>query len=268
MRSSTSWPWSRNHSAMRVAVNAARRRTSAGSSEVDDDDDRAGEAFGSEVVLDELAHLSAALADQREHRDRRFGAAGDHREQRRLTDAGTGEDAHALPAAARHERVERAHAERQRFACRSCGASAGAAPRGRRRHVRNVRAATGRRRSGGRDRRGRGRAARARPGSSVAPSALFGADRPTRTPRSSPSGMHTRPSWCTATTSAITAPTSPCDAHRAPIGSCSPSISRFSPTTRATRPWHVGPRGVEHVVEQEVTRLIDRAPRGRGRARR
>ena len=34
-----------------------------------DDDDRAGEAFGAEVVLDELAHLSATLADEREHRD-------------------------------------------------------------------------------------------------------------------------------------------------------------------------------------------------------
>ena len=33
--------------------------------------------------------------------------------KRRLADTGAGEDAHALPAAARHERVDRAHAERE-----------------------------------------------------------------------------------------------------------------------------------------------------------
>ena len=84
-----------------------------------DDDDRARQAFGSEVVLDELAHLSATFTDEREHGDRGLGAARDHRQQRRLADAGTGEDAHALAAAARDERVERAHAERQRLVDRA-----------------------------------------------------------------------------------------------------------------------------------------------------
>ena len=199
-----------------------------------DDDDRAGEAFGAEVVLDELADLTAALADEREHGDRRFGAAGDHREQRRLADAGTGEDAHALAAAARHERVEGAHAERQRFADHARG-SAGAARRGRRRRVAGG-AATGRRRSGGRARRARARAARGR------------RDRRWRRRRPRPGRRRARRAarraacrpgrrWCTATTSAIDR-RRPRRATRtdAPIGSCRPSTSRLSPTTRATRP--------------------------------
>ena len=57
---------------------------------------------------------------EREHGDRRLGAARDHREQRRLADAGAGEDAHALAAAARH-RACRARARRAGAACRSCG---------------------------------------------------------------------------------------------------------------------------------------------------
>ena len=46
-----------------------------------DDDDRAGQPLGAEVVLEELADLAAALADQGDHRDLGVGAAGDHREQ-------------------------------------------------------------------------------------------------------------------------------------------------------------------------------------------
>ena len=64
----TSRPWSRNHSAMRVAVNAARSADQRGLVGGGHDDDRAGQALGPEVVLDELAHLAAAFADQREHR--------------------------------------------------------------------------------------------------------------------------------------------------------------------------------------------------------
>ena len=77
-----------------------------------DDHDRAGHALRAEVALDELAHLAATLADQADdvHVGRR--GAGDHAQQRRLADAGAGEDAEALAAAARHQRVERADAER------------------------------------------------------------------------------------------------------------------------------------------------------------
>ena len=77
-----------------------------------DDDDRAGDALGPEVALDELAHLAATLADEADHVDVGRRRAGDHAQQRRLADAGAGEDAEALAAAARHQRVQRAHAER------------------------------------------------------------------------------------------------------------------------------------------------------------
>ena len=76
-----------------------------------DDHDRAGQALGAEVVLEELADLAAALADQGDHRDLGVGAAGDHREQAGLADAGAGEDADPLAAAAGHQRVQRPHAE-------------------------------------------------------------------------------------------------------------------------------------------------------------
>ena len=76
-----------------------------------DDDDGAGQPLGAEVVLDELAHLAATLADQGDDRHRRVGAAGDHRQQRGLADAAAGHDRDALAAAARHEGVEGADAE-------------------------------------------------------------------------------------------------------------------------------------------------------------
>ena len=77
------------------------------------DDDGAGEALGAEVVLDELADLAAALADQGDDGDGGLVVAGDHRQQRRLADAGAGEDADALAAADGGERVEDPDAERQ-----------------------------------------------------------------------------------------------------------------------------------------------------------
>ena len=118
--STTCRPLSRNHSAIRVATNAARSRTSGGCVGGGDDDDRAGQALGAEVVLEELADLAATLADQRDHGDLGVGAAGDHRQQAGLADAGAGEDAEALAAAARRQRVEGADAER-----RAAGRSAG-----------------------------------------------------------------------------------------------------------------------------------------------
>ena len=74
--------------------------------------DRARQALGAEVAVDELEHLAAALADEADHVDLVGGRAGDHAQQRRLADAGAGEDAEALAAPARDQRVERAHAER------------------------------------------------------------------------------------------------------------------------------------------------------------
>ncbi len=57
--------------------------------------------------------LAAALADQPDHQHLGVGARGDHRQERRLADAGAGEDAHPLAVAAGREQVERAHAQRQ-----------------------------------------------------------------------------------------------------------------------------------------------------------
>ena len=202
-----------------------------------DDHDRAGEALGTEVVLDELAHLTAALADQCEDGDRSFGTAGDHRQECRFSDAGTGEDAHTLTAPARHERVERADAERERFADHAAGQRV----RGRVvdadvRHVVQRRSAvdgtaepvehTAEECGPDRDLGGavgtlaRGRR-RVHPG---ARRAACTPDRPgaPRRPRRPP------------------APASPRMRTDAPIGRCSPSISRFRPTTRATRPWTLG----------------------------
>ncbi len=95
-----------------------------------DDHDRAGHALGAEVALDELAHLAAALADEADHVDVGRRRAGDHAQQRRLADAGAGEDAEALAAAAGDERVERAHAERDALGdARARRAGPAAAPR-------------------------------------------------------------------------------------------------------------------------------------------
>jgi hypothetical protein len=76
------------------------------------DDDRARQALGAEVALDELAHLAASLADEADHVDLRRRRAGDHAQQRGLADARAGEDAEPLAATARHEGVQRADAER------------------------------------------------------------------------------------------------------------------------------------------------------------
>ena len=77
---------------------------------------RAGEAGVAEVVLQEFLHLAAAFADQPDHRDIGLHVARQHRQQHRFADAGAGENAHALAAAAGQEGVERPHAEIERRA--------------------------------------------------------------------------------------------------------------------------------------------------------
>ena len=61
---------------------------------------RAPEPFRAQVLLEELAHLAAALADQGDDVDVGGGRAGDHAEQHALAHARAREDADALPAAA------------------------------------------------------------------------------------------------------------------------------------------------------------------------
>ena len=77
-----------------------------------DDEDRLLQSFGAEVLLDELAHLAAALADEREDGDLGLGVADDLREEGGLAAAGGGEDAHALSFAAGEKAVDGADAER------------------------------------------------------------------------------------------------------------------------------------------------------------
>ena len=75
-----------------------------------DDGDGLGHAVVADRVLEEFAHLAAALADQRDDDGVEGVGAGEHGEQRRLADAGAGEDAEALAEAERREDVDDAHA--------------------------------------------------------------------------------------------------------------------------------------------------------------
>ena len=85
-----------------------RRRIGGG-----DDDHRAGQPGLAQIVLDELPHLASALPDQGEHGDIAGGMPRQHGEQRRLADAGAGEQAEPLPLPAGRKAVQGAHAEIQ-----------------------------------------------------------------------------------------------------------------------------------------------------------
>ena len=69
--------------------------------------------FFAESVLQELAHLAPALADQAGHEHVRVGLPRDLPEQRALAHAAAGEEAHTLPFTERQQRVHRAHARGQ-----------------------------------------------------------------------------------------------------------------------------------------------------------
>ena len=85
------------------------------------DDDGAGEAFGAEVILKELAHFAAALANEGEDDDVTVGAAGKHGQESGFAHAGAGEKAEALAGATGGEGVEGADTKVD------AGAEAGAA---------------------------------------------------------------------------------------------------------------------------------------------
>ena len=129
--SSTSWPLSRKCSAIEVAVSAALMRTSAGWSEVATTTTEWPMRVA-EVALDELAHLAATLADEADDVDVGRRRAGDHAQQRRLADAGAGEDAQALAAPAGDHAVQRRGRRaptRSRMRGRSSGIRRGAGGR-------------------------------------------------------------------------------------------------------------------------------------------
>jgi len=80
-----------------------------------DDHDRPPHPLGTQVVLDELAHLAATLANQRDDVHVGGRVAGRHAHQRALADAASREDAHALALRAGHQRVYGANAEAERL---------------------------------------------------------------------------------------------------------------------------------------------------------
>ena len=77
--------------------------------------DALGQAGRSQVALDELVYLAAALADQGDDDHVGVGVAGHHAQQHALAHAGAGENAHPLPLAAGQQAVDRANAGGQRL---------------------------------------------------------------------------------------------------------------------------------------------------------
>ena len=110
--SSTSAPSSRNASAIVVATNAALIRTSAGSSEVATTTTERSSAAPRSRSMNSRTSRPRSPTRQMTLTspwvERAIMPSSD-----RLADAGAGEDAEPLAAPARHQRVERAHAERQ-----------------------------------------------------------------------------------------------------------------------------------------------------------
>ncbi len=87
---------------------------------------RFGQVFA-ERVLDEFAHFTAAFADQRDDDLVEGIGTRQHRQQRGLADAGTGENAETLAEAERREDVDGAHAGAESHAARA-GVSSMVAP--------------------------------------------------------------------------------------------------------------------------------------------
>ena len=73
-------------------------------------------AVVAERVVEKLAHLAAALADQRDDHGVEIRRAREHGEQRRFADARAGENADALAGAERREEIDDAHAALDRLA--------------------------------------------------------------------------------------------------------------------------------------------------------
>src|SRR6185436_16302173 len=96
-------------------------------------DDAARESVFAKIVFNKFLELAAALANERDDDDVGIGVPREHAEQNRLADSGTREDTKALTFAARHEGVQRAHAEIE------LAADAGARVRGGRSGAQSVR---------------------------------------------------------------------------------------------------------------------------------
>jgi hypothetical protein len=92
------------------AARADERRLVAGG----DDEHRPLEPFLAERVLDEVAHLAATLAEQRDHVHVGLRMPRDHAQHGALADARAGEDADTLAASDGEQAVDRAHARLER----------------------------------------------------------------------------------------------------------------------------------------------------------
>ena len=105
MISSTESPRSRKYSAIVIGglgrEPAHHRALVAGR----DDRDRRG-LVGAERIVEEFAHLAAAFAHQRDDHGVEIGRLGEHREQRGLADARSGENADALARAQGGEEID------------------------------------------------------------------------------------------------------------------------------------------------------------------
>ena len=82
------------------------------------DHHRARERLGGQDVFHELAHFAPTLADQSDHDDIGRRIARHHAEQHALAHAAAGEQAQALAASDREQRVDRTHADVEDFADR------------------------------------------------------------------------------------------------------------------------------------------------------
>ncbi len=78
------------------------------------DHDRALHPLFAQRVLDELAHLAPALANEADHREVCLHLPGDLTHERGLAHARAGEEAHALPGADREQPVDGLDPQRQR----------------------------------------------------------------------------------------------------------------------------------------------------------
>ena len=99
---------------MALASIAPCNRASGGPVGRDGDDDGVLEPARAERVADEVAHLPAALADQRDDGDLGARVPRHHAEQRALADAAAGEQTDALTPTEREQGVDRAHADVER----------------------------------------------------------------------------------------------------------------------------------------------------------
>ena len=238
-------PWSRNHSAIRVAVKAARRRTSGGLVGGGDDHDGAGQALGAEVVArGTRGPRGRARRPGRAREIGGVGAADDHRQQcstcrrpsrRRCRCAGPVRRAPAC----------RGRARRGPAGCRS---GPGSWRSGRRSSTPVAYDVAQRRAAVDRAPQARRRPARAgrAPTGTVSGPPVATTRLPRRTPRRSETGMQVAASPCRATTSARIGPVSPVDARPAsPTPRSSPATSTLRPTARGHPTGDGGGRGVQ-----------------------